>query len=62
MNERHWQKLIKSINTEVKINVKNITLEDIYSLKLPDHPEIVADICQEASNEFKNDMEIQQIE
>jgi len=44
------------------LNVKTITLDQVFKLNLQNFPELVGEICMEASNEAKNEVEISNIE
>jgi len=62
ISERHWEKLMKLTETSFELNVKSLTLEHVFKLNLQNFPEMVQEICTEASNEAKNELEISNIE
>lgn len=62
ISERHWEKLMKNTGIDFELNVKSLTLENVFKLNLQNFPEMVTEICTEASNEAKNEIEISNIE
>ena len=62
ISERHWEKLMKLTETSFELNVKSLTLEHVFKLNLQNFPDMVQEICTEASNEAKNELEISNIE
>lgn len=62
ISERHWEKLMKNTGTNFDLNVKSLTLENVFKLNLQNYPDMVTEICTEASNEAKNEEEISKIE
>lgn len=59
--DRHWEKLMKETGKKFEINLKTITLEQVFALNLQKFPEKVAEIVQEASNEANNEAELNKI-
>ena len=59
---RHWEKLLKAIGYETKLDLKNITLQQVFDLKLQEYQEKVDEIATEARNEAAHDNTIQSIE
>ena len=59
---RHWEKLLKAIGYEHKLDLKNITLQQVFNLELQDYQEKVDEIATEARNEAAHDATIQAIE
>ena len=59
---RHWEKLLQSIGYEHKLDIKNITLQQVFDLQLQDFQEKVDDIATEARSEATNDNMLQNIE
>jgi len=53
---------MKQTNSHFELNVKTITLDQVFKLNLQNFPELVGEICMEASNEAKNEIEISNIE
>jgi dynein heavy chain len=53
---------MKNTGTDFELNVKSLTLENVFKLNLQNFPEMVTEICTEASNEAKNEIEISNIE
>lgn len=59
---RHWEKLLKSIGYERHLDLKNITLQQVFDLQLQEFQEKVDEIATEAIAESTNDQKIQAIE
>jgi hypothetical protein len=53
---------MKNTETNFELNVKSLTLEHVFKLNLQNFPDMVTEICTEASNESKNEIEISNIE
>jgi len=62
ITDRHWEKLMKVAGIKMDINVKTLTLEQVFALNLQNYPDKVDEIVLEASHEAKNEKEISQIE
>lgn len=55
-------KLLKATEMNFKIDLKTITLEQVFALNLQNYPEKVDEIVMEASNEAKNEAELSSID
>ena len=53
---------MKNTGTNFDLNVKSLTLENVFKLNLQNYPDMVTEICTESSNEAKNEIEISNIE
>jgi dynein heavy chain, axonemal len=62
IRSRHWEKLLKSTGHEQKLDLKNITLQQVFDLQLQDYQDKVDEIATEARSEAENDTKIQGIE
>ena len=62
IRQRHWEKLLKSIGYEHKLDLKNITLQQVFDLQLQEYNDKVEEIATEARNEAAHDATIQSIE
>lgn len=62
IRQRHWEKLLKAIGYEHKLDLKNITLQQVFDLQLQDFNDKVEEIATEARNEAAHDATIQSIE
>ncbi|OMJ92498.1 hypothetical protein SteCoe_4738 [Stentor coeruleus] len=62
IRHRHWEKLLKAIGYEHKLDLKNITLQQVFDLQLQEYQEKVDEIATEARNEAAHDATIQSIE
>ena len=62
ITDRHWEKLIKETGKSFEINLKTITLEQVFALELQNYSDKVDEIVTEANNEAKNELELNKIE
>lgn len=62
ITESHWGKLMKETGLVLNLNLKTITLDQVFKMNLQDFPEKVDDICNEAQQEDLNEKEISKIE
>ncbi len=51
INEGHWKKLMQETGMTFTVNIKTITLEQVFNMELQNYPEKVDEICNEAYNE-----------
>lgn len=62
ITEAHWEKLMKETGMVLTLNLKTITLDQVFKMNLQDFPDKVDDICNEAQQEDLNEKEISKIE
>ena len=62
IKQRHWDKLLKSIGFTEKVNINNITLQQVFDMQLQNYEEKVDEIVTEARNEQAHENTLQEIE
>ena len=55
ITDRHWEKLMKETGKRFESSIKTMTLEQVFALNLQTCPDKVAEICNEANQEHKNE-------
>lgn len=62
ITDRHWEKLMKETGKKFEVSIKTMTLEQVFALNLQTCPDKVAEICNEANQEHKNEEELNKID
>jgi dynein heavy chain len=62
IKERHWKKLMKETGLNIEIDLKTITLQQIFDLQLQNHQDKVEEIINEASQESKIEESLSTVE
>jgi dynein heavy chain, axonemal len=62
IQERHWEKIMKESGKNFEINLKTITLAQVFELELHNYKEIVDEVVTQANHEAKNDESLREIE
>ena len=62
ITDRHWEKLMRETGKKFEASIKTMTLEQVFALNLQTVPDKVAEICNEANQEHKNEEELNKID
>lgn len=61
--DSHWERLMRETGVNMEgINLKSITLQQVFDMRLQDFPDKVDEVVTAAANEMKNEEEINKIE